>query len=232
MGFYFNRIYNPVYDFIVSQIAPYHRLQETCIQKLELSDGDRLLCAGVGTGNEILHVIESNPNVRITGIDYSSTAIKKAQKKARKRGVEIETRLMDVHNLDFADGSFDKALCVHVTDFVKDSGRASSELVRVLRKNGRFAVTFPSGKEDVSFGVSVIGDAIHHQVKNKRFHQVPVILASALVGTIVYLPFLFRRARRQYTRQELEKMFSSVTPGKFQIEEFPVYNDYIVHGTK
>jgi ubiquinone/menaquinone biosynthesis C-methylase UbiE len=232
MGFYFNRIYNPVYDFIVSQIAPYHRLQQTCIRKLELAPGDRLLCAGVGTGNEIIRVMETNPGVHITGIDYSSTALKRALQKARKRGANIDTRLMDVHNLDFADGSFDKALCVHVTDFVKDSTRASSELVRVLKTNGKFAVTFPSAKEDVSFGMAVIGDAFRHHIKNRHFHKIPMVLLSAALGTIVYLPFLFRRERRQYARQDLERIFSKVTPGQFQIEEFPVYNDYIVHGTK
>ena len=78
MGFYFNRIYNPVYDFIVGQIAPYHRLQEACISKLELNDGHRLLCAGVGTGHKVSRVLDHTHQIRVTGIDSLNTALRKA----------------------------------------------------------------------------------------------------------------------------------------------------------
>ncbi len=56
MGFYFDRIYNPVYDILVAQNAPYHQLQKTCIKELEPADGDQLLCSGEDT-SEILPVL-------------------------------------------------------------------------------------------------------------------------------------------------------------------------------
>jgi ubiquinone/menaquinone biosynthesis C-methylase UbiE len=232
MGFYFNRIYNPVYDFIVGQNAPYHRLQETCIEKLELVDSDRLLCAGVGTGNEILRILKMKPNVQIIGIDASSTALHKAERKALKQGKKIETRLMDVQNLEFADDSFDKALCIHVTDFVRDSARASAEITRVLRKGGKFVTTFPSGKEDLAFGKSVFGGALRYDIKTHKYYKIPVVFASALLAGIVYFPFLFRSERRYYSKDELEKLFANLTPHNYKIEEFTVYSDFIVYGTK
>lgn len=231
MGFYFNRIYNPVYDFIVGQIAPYQRLQEACISKLELNDGDRLLCAGVGTGNEVLRILDHTRQVRITGIDSSSTALRKAQQKVKKQGVSIDIRLMDVHKLDFADGSFDKALCIHVADFLKDSGKAAGELLRVIPQNGLFAITFPSAKEDFSFGMAVIGDAIRHHARTRQYYRIVGVVLATLLGAVVYLPFLFRRERRQYTRGELERLFSTLAR-QLRIEEFPVYNDFIVYGRK
>jgi len=49
---YFDFVYNPVYDFTIAQLAPYHSLQRTCVDKFEFDDGDKVLCVGVGTSNE------------------------------------------------------------------------------------------------------------------------------------------------------------------------------------
>lgn len=232
MGFYFNRIYNPVYDFIVGQIAPYHRLQETCVSRLQLADGDKLLCAGIGTGNEVLRILDHTRNVHITGIDSSDTALHKAQKKARTQGAKIETRLMDVQSLDFPDETFDKVLCVHVADFVPDSGKASAELLRVLKRSGRFAITFPSAKEGLSLGILVITETVRQHTKNRKYYKIPIAVFTAILATVVYLPLTFRRARREYAKSELERLFSLVAPGHYSIEEFPTYQDFIVHGAK
>jgi ubiquinone/menaquinone biosynthesis C-methylase UbiE len=232
MGFYFNRIYNPVYDFIVGQNAPYHRLQETCIEKLELVDSDRLLCAGVGTGNEILRILKMKPNVQIIGIDTSSTALHKAERKALKQGKKIETRLMDVQNIKLEDASFDKILCVHVIDFVPDYTKAVSEIMRVLKPGGKFAITFPSGREDFSFGVSVVGNAIREHIKAKKFGKVFLTMVSTLVATFVYFPFLFRKTRRYYKRNEIEELFLGISKGSLKLEDFPIYSDFIVYGGK
>ncbi len=232
MKFYFNYVYNPVYDFFVNRITPYHHLQEACIENLNLAEGDIVLCAGVGTGNEILRILETNRNMQIVGIDASKTALRKAQNKAQKHGKTIQTCLMDVQNLQFTDASFNKVVCVHVTDFVKDSFKASAEIIRVLKPGGRFVITFPSGKEDFSFGMNVIGGTIRQHAKNKAYHKIPLVIVSSLLGAIVYIPFLFRSERRFYSKSELQEVFSKLTPGSFKIEDFPVYNDFILHGTK
>jgi len=232
MGFYFNRIYYPVYDFIVGQVTPYHRLRETCIDHLELAQSNKVLCSGIGSGNQFLHAREKNPTVRLCGIHLSSTALKKVQEKARKLGKNIDTRLMDVQKLDFPDDCFDKVLCIHVTDFVKDTGKTSAELLRVMNKSGKFVITFPSSKEDFSFGKAVIGDTLRHHFETKKYYRIPLSLLSALVGGLIYFLFLFRKERRRYAREELEKLFSSLTRGGFTMEEFPVYKDFTLAGSK
>ena len=79
---YFNYAYNPVYDFTTGRLSCYRQLQERCVAKLELEDNDRVLCVGVGTGNEISSILEKNKNVDVVGIDYSKMALKKAHNKA------------------------------------------------------------------------------------------------------------------------------------------------------
>ncbi|GAH52079.1 unnamed protein product, partial [marine sediment metagenome] len=49
---------------------------------------------------------------------------------------------------------------------------------------------------------------------------------------IVYLPLLFRPKQKSYSRRELEVMITQLTTADFQIEEDPVYQDFIVYGTK
>ncbi len=79
---YFDLIYNPVYDFTTARIDRYHKLQDLCVGKLSLTDGNRVLCAGLGTGNEIRYIVRKNPHVSISGVDYSGKALARARKKA------------------------------------------------------------------------------------------------------------------------------------------------------
>jgi ubiquinone/menaquinone biosynthesis C-methylase UbiE len=232
MKFYFDYFYNPVYDFIVTQLSPYQRLQRASIEKLELTENDKVLCAGVGTGNEVIRILEASPHISITGIDSSKTALNKVQKKVREQGKTILTNLMDIQNMKFEEDSFDKVLCVHVIDFVPDYSKAVSEIIRVLKPGGKFAITFPSGKEKFSFGVNVAGNAMREHIKAKQFGKVFLIMLSMVVGAIVYFPFVFRKERRYYKRSEVEEPFSRLKIGNFQIEDFPEYNDFIVYGTK
>jgi len=111
MQAYFNFAYNPVYDFTTARLSLYRKLQGRCVSRLELRDNDKVLCVGLGTGNEIFHILQMNRNVDIIGIDYSSTALRKAYKKALRLGKEIELLLMDARNLEFTAGSFDKVIC-------------------------------------------------------------------------------------------------------------------------
>ena len=55
---------------------------------------------------------------------------------------------------------------------------------------------------------------------------------TQIMGGIVYLPLLFRPKRRSYSAEELLAMVSQFAGGCVQIEEDPVYQDFIVHGHK
>ena len=229
---YFDLVYNPVYDFTTARFASYHRLQSKCVDKFEFDDGDRVLCVGVGTGNEIIRILGINSKVNIVGVDYSKIALQKAYKKTLRLGKEIKVLAMDAQSLEFTTGSFNKVLCLHVMDFIEDDGKATAEILRVLKEGGQFVITYPSDKEGVKLGVNLLKDSIRHNINSGKFIRVlPQLLAQILVG-IVYLPLLFRPKKRFYSRCELEAIFSELTGGDFQIEEYPVYQDFIVYGRK
>jgi len=232
MQAYFNYIYNMVYDFSTSRLNRYQKLQERCVCKLELEDNDRVLCVGVGTGNEILHILSMNRTVSIIGIDYSHIALQKAYRKALTLGKEIEVLVMDARCLDFSAGSFDKVLCIHLMDFVEEIEKVSGEILRVLKEGGRFLITYPSEKEGPRLGVNLLSDSIRHDISSGK-HPIRTLFESLLqmlVG-IVYLPLLLRPKRKAYSRCELETLITRLTRD-FEIEEDVVYQDFIVYGKK
>lgn len=233
MQAYFDLAYNRIYDVTTGKLNCYQELQRRSVGKLEFQDDDRVLCVGVGTGNEILHILEMNRNVKIVGVDYSNTALQKAHNKAARLGKEIELWNMDARCLKFATGSFDKVLCLHVMDFIEQGREISGEIVRVLKHGGQFAITYPSDREGLGLGINLLKDSVCHNINSGEhpFRAVLELLAQMLVG-IVYLPLLFRPKRKCYSRGDLEALFSGLITGSLHVEEYPVYQDFIVYGEK
>jgi len=230
---YFDLVYNPVYDFATARLSRYRELQSTCVSKLELRDNDKILCVGLGTGNEVLHILQANRNVSIVGIDYSRTALQKACRKALMWGKEIETQIMDARCLEFRPESFDKVLCVHVMDFMEDNWEATKEIIRVLKVGGQFVVTYPTNREGPRLGLNLLRDSVRHGMASRK-HRIRAISGSLvrMLLASVYLPLLFRPKRKSYSRSKLEAMITSLTARDFHIEEDPIYQDFIVYGRK
>lgn len=232
MQSYFNLVYNPVYDASVGQLNLYRELQETCIERLELKDNDRVLCVGIGTGNEISRLVNMNGNIDIVGADYSRNALRKAQKKAVTLGKVIDVLLMDARLLAFRTGSFDKVICIHVTDFVEERNTVTEELIRVLKNGGRFVITYPLQKENAGMGLNIMKNAVRHKTGtgSRRFTAVLSAVTRMMMG-VVYLPLLLR-ADRSVSRREVRTILGGLTTGDIRIEDFPMYNDFIACGIK
>lgn len=230
---YFDLAYNPAYDITTGRLNLYRQLQSKCVAKLELTERDRVLCVGCGTGNEIFHILQVNRKVHVIGIDYSKTALHRIQKKSLSCGRKIQTILMDAQHLEFANGSFDKVLCLHLMDFVADHRQVTKEIMRVLGDGGRFVITYPSGKEGAQLGLNILKDIIRSNMDSGK-HFVRALLESIIGMTMgaVYFPLILRQKTKAYTRHELEAMIAGLTNNSVQIEEEPMYHDFIVCGNK
>lgn len=232
MNAYFNFIYNPIYDFTTAQISLYQELQRACIDKLKFEDNDEVLCVGVGTGNEILQILEKNSQVSVTGVDTSRRALARAHRKALRRDKRIEAFEMDACKLNFDDESFDKVLCIHVMGFLADDTEATAEIFRVLKNEGQFVITFPSGNSLLK-PAAVVGQSIFHNFRLGRWGKATRELL-AVVGGVVSLPINFwvRPKRGFYSHQGLKTMLAGLKLKDSQIEEDSVYQDLIIFGTK
>ncbi len=230
--FYFNRVYNPLYDVTTARFSVYQHLQEACVGKFKFEDGDSILCVGIGTGNEIPYLLGKNSKLNIVGIDMSTEALKKASHRAKGLGKEIQLFKMDARDLRFQDESFDKVLCLHVMDFVDDYQLATQEIMRVLKKRGQYVVTFPSQEEGIGLGLSIFNDNLHRNIRARRYSRALREIIMQITVSLVYAPLLFRNKRRSFSRQDLEKTFASINLAQLQIEEDNVYKDFIVYGNK
>jgi len=233
MKAYFNYAYNPVYDFTTGRLNLYRQLQERCIGKLQFEDNDRVLCVGLGTGNEILQVLRVNRNVSIVGVDYSSTALRKAYQKASAWGKDIEVLAMDARYLEFTSESFDKVQCIHVMDFIPENEKVTDEILRVLKAGGQFVITYPSDKEGAGLGLSILKDIIRHNPDAGRYRGLALAKSlGQMIAGIIYLPLFLRSKKRFYSHNELLTMVNQMATAEFQIDEDPVYQDFIVYGRK
>ena len=233
MRVYFDLIYNRVYDFTTAQFASYRRLHGQCIDLLEFNNGDKVLCLGIGTGNEIWHIVSRNDHVDIVGVDYSDTALRRAYRKASELGKEIKVFNMDARDLEFEAESFDKVICIHLMDFIDNEQRVTGEIFRVLKKGGQFVITYPTRKEGVKLGCNLLKDNAHENINPGKNRSMTLLksLSQMLVG-ITYLPLLFRKKRKYYSRGDLEEMIAKLAPVNVHVLEEPVYQDFIVYGTK
>lgn len=226
---YFDRAYNPAYDLTTARINSYRTLQLKCVKKLHPSSGDRVLCVGMGTGNEVPRILKAQPDVEVVGIDQSRSALRKARKKVLESGKRMDVSTMDARHLAFVTGSFDRVLCIHMTDFVDDRRQVTSEALRVLKDGGRFVVTYPAGEEGVGMGLDLLKDSV-----GEFRHPVQWLLRilTYMLAACVYLPMLFRPNKKPISREELYALLGGLTASDLEAEEDAVYRDFIVSGTR
>jgi len=200
---------------------------------LNFQSADCVLCIGVGTGNEIVRILEKEGDVSITGIDTSRKALDRAQMKASNRGKRIDVVQMDAHKLEFADGTFDKALCLHVMGFLKDDAEATREIVRVLKKGGQCVATYPSGIGSAKLGKEMTY-SIWQDLKSMRFISAAKRGTALAVGGVAYAPISswVKPAGGFYSDKSLTAMLDTMGFKEYTIEEDKAYQDYVVCGTK
>jgi ubiquinone/menaquinone biosynthesis C-methylase UbiE len=110
---------------------------------LELVDahaGMRVIDLACGPGTLSRRLAKSvSPGGEVVGVDLAPGMIELAR--ASIPGARFE--VMDIERLEFADGSFDAAVCGHGLQFAPDLAAALSEARRVLRPDGRLAASVP-----------------------------------------------------------------------------------------
>jgi ubiquinone/menaquinone biosynthesis C-methylase UbiE len=119
--------------------------------------GQTILDAACGTGLPSLALAERvQPGGKVVAVDSSPSMVAAAMRIARSAGVNnIEHRLMDLTKMEFADESFDAVTCKEGLMFCADPVQSASELRRVLKRNGRFAMSAWDAPEKNAFFMTI-----------------------------------------------------------------------------
>lgn len=94
--------------------------------------GDVLEVA-VGTGLNLAHY---PPDVKLTGVEFSSAMLKLARERSTSLSREIDLREGDAQQLDFPDATFDTVVCTFSLCAIPDERKAVAEMRRVLKPGG------------------------------------------------------------------------------------------------
>lgn len=113
---------------------------------LKISNGENILEIGVGTGIHAKYLFKLNSDVKFdfVGIDYSKDMIKEASKKIKGFDCNAKLFVMDGENLDFQDDTFDKVYISGSIHHFFNPEKGISEIIRVLKKGGKFCVVEPN----------------------------------------------------------------------------------------
>jgi SAM-dependent methyltransferase len=108
-----------------------------------LSDGERVLDVGCGTGSLTFSLAETANLAAVTGIDLTQDFLDFAR--ARNADPRIAFEQADARALPFADDAFDRAFAMLVLHFLPDAARAVAEMRRVVRPGGTVAAAVWDG---------------------------------------------------------------------------------------
>lgn len=134
-----------------------------------LQGRERVLDLATGTGNAAL--LAARAGAVVTGLDASARLIDVARRRAAEDGVQASFVVGDVQALPFEVDSFDVVLSAFGLIFATDADRAFTELLRVLRPDGRalYSAWVPAGPMDAMVGVFARAIAAETGQSSPRF---------------------------------------------------------------
>ena len=127
--------------------------------------GDRVLelaCGPAGLGLAAASLVAPDGEVVLSDVSAEMTSI--AATRANALGLSnVRTRQLDLVSIDEADGSYDVVLCREGLMFATDPARATREIRRVLRPNGRVAIAV-WGPRELNPWLGLVFDAVGAQI--------------------------------------------------------------------
>lgn len=123
------------------------------VDLMDIQPNDDIVEIGFGNGANIKLLLQRAVRGSVTGAEISDTAIEMASNKNAKAISEGRVKLHKAagNALPFETGVYDKACTVATAYVIEDPGEVFKEMYRVLKPNGRAAVTFPVRENFIKF---------------------------------------------------------------------------------
>jgi ubiquinone/menaquinone biosynthesis C-methylase UbiE len=200
MGFYAQVIVPLLCDFGLDRpfVAKYRR------ELLAHASGN-ILEVGFGTGINLPYYA---PHVRkVTTVDPNVGMYRRARRRIKQTGIEVDRRVLGGERLAFEDGTFDCVVSTFTLCSIEDVPQALREVYRVLKAGGKFLF--------LEHGIS---PQVNVQKWQRRLNWLQMRLAGGC--------HLDRDIRALVTAQP----FASVKIDEFYLEKTPKTHGYMYRG--
>jgi demethylmenaquinone methyltransferase/2-methoxy-6-polyprenyl-1,4-benzoquinol methylase len=115
------------------------RWRRRAVRELAPPTGGAVLDMCCGTGDLSFHLLRTDPNLEVTGVDFCEPMLDGARRRApREAAGRVRFETADVMALPFADGTFDGAIMGFSMRNVVDIVATIREARRVLKPGARF----------------------------------------------------------------------------------------------
>lgn len=114
-------------------------VSEQLCETIELHAGQKVLDVATGTGNTALAAARRYCDV--TGIDFVTSWLERAQERANAEKLPILFEEGDAESLLFPNDSFDVVLSTFGCMFAPDQNKTAAELLRVCKPGGKIGIT-------------------------------------------------------------------------------------------
>jgi ubiquinone/menaquinone biosynthesis C-methylase UbiE len=180
-------LHSPVlYDLTVwlAFFGKEHAFRDRVLDLARLASGESVLDVGCGTGTlAITAKRRVGPTGTVHGVDASPEMLLRAEKKAKKAGVEVFFRNRLAESLPFADAHFDAALSTVMFHHLPRKARlqCAREIRRVLKPGGRVLVVDFEGMADEK---RTLLSHFHRPHGHVRLNDIVELLKQAGLNTI------------------------------------------------
>ncbi len=127
----------------MTNILPFRLLRKKVISKLkDFNPKGTLVDIGCGSGNLLIQIAESFPDLNLIGIDIASEILEFAKKRAldRSLGKRIEFKIGNVEKLPFSNESIDFIISTFSLHHWVNPVKGFNEIHRVLKRDGTLLI--------------------------------------------------------------------------------------------